>query len=793
MREFSSILSRLGLGKPPESENLEAFRDIADDVIESDFVPYACLADPFSIFTKNGEILQIVRIPASAAAETGDLRKAIREALFKAIPDTSYAIWIHTIRRRQNLSLKADFHDGLSRQVEDSWNKSQHWNEAFSNDLYLSIVKAGQPASLTDFTAIRHSFWPKRDAQIRNDYLDAANQELTTTVDAILAYLNKFEARRLQVITRDGTSFSEQLEFLESLINLESRPMPIVERDLSHYLTSGEITFGFNAMEVRTAEGKRRFAAIMTMKEYKESSLAAIDRFLEIPCELIVTQSFDFIGAKQAKESYEKQERYLRLGGDKDLANWAEISHLMEHKEQPEKAYGQQQCSLFLIAPSIKTLDANIKLVRKALTRIGVVAYREDLKFEQMYWAQLPANFPFITRNRSINAMHLAGFASLKGCSTSTVIQGPWGSPVALFANTAGTPYYFHFHRQGVGHTSIIAPSHAGRTTLTHFLLAQAQRLKPRLWYLDTRGRAQSFIHTLGGEYQRPGTLAAPINPLKLTDNPANREFLTLWLATLLDPEGKKLSSGLLNFFDQILAGLMPIAPERRSLAVLRDILKEADPVLAGQMNAWVQGGNQGNLFDGLGDSFSTTAIQGWDLSHVMATPTTRNSLASYLFHRLTMALDGKPTILVLDEGFLLLDDLLFGPRAATWLDYLARMNCMVIIITGQPETSAMLRHTPTIQAAMVNQFFLPVTNPGSFYMDRLGLSVNNRNLLSELKPKDRTVLLTQGEYSEWLKFDLAGFTPPLRDTLAGQVTTEFDAGQLLAATLNPSRRKEPA
>jgi hypothetical protein len=117
----------------------------------------------------------------------------------------------------------------------------------------------------------------------------------------------------------------------------------------------------------------------------------------------------------------------------------------------------------------------------------------------------------------------------------------------------------------------------------------------------------------------------------------------------------------------------------------------------------------------------------------------------------------------------------------------------MVIIITGQPETSAMLRHTPTIQAAMVNQFFLPVTNPGSFYMDRLGLSVNNRNLLSELKPKDRTVLLTQGEYSEWLKFDLAGFTPPLRDTLAGQVTTEFNAGQLLAATLDPSRRKEPA
>jgi type IV secretion system protein VirB4 len=791
MRELSSILSRLGFGSRPKSENLEDLRDISDDVIESDFVPYACLADPSSIFTKNGEILQIIRIPASAAAETGDLRKALREALFKAIPDTSYAIWIHTIRRRQNLSLKADFQDGFSRAIDEGWNKSQHWNETFTNDLYLSIVKAGQPANLTDITSIRHSFWPKRDAEIRNGYLDAASQELTATVDAILEHLNTFKAMRLQVVPRDGVNYSEQLEFLESLINLESRPMPIIEQDLSQYLTSGEITFGFNAMEVRTAEGKRRFAAIMTIKEYKESSLAAIDQFLTIPCELIVTQSFDFIGAEEAKKSFEKQERFLKLGGDKELLNWSEIAHRIEHKDSPEKAYGQQQCTLFLIAPNMKTLDANIKLVRKALMRIGVVAYREDLRFEQMYWAQLPANFPFIARNRSVNAKHLGGFASLKGCTTTTVIEGPWGSPVALFSNTSGTPYYFHFHRQGVGHTSIIAPPHAGRTTLTHFLLAQAQRLRPRLWYLDTRGRAQSFIHALGGEYQRPGTLATPLNPLKLKDSPANREFLTLWLATLLDPEGKQLSSGLLNFFDQILAGLLPLAPERRSLTVLREILKESDPVLANQMNAWVQGGAQGNLFDGLGDNFAAANIQGWDLSHAMATRTTRNSLAGYLFHRLTMTLDGQPTILVLDEGFQLLDDLLFGPRAATWLDYLRRMNCMVVILTGQPETSAMLRHTPTIQAAMMNQFFLPVAHPGDFYRDRLGLSEDHRNLLSDLHPKDRTVLLTQGEHSEWLTFNLAGITPSLRDTLAGQITTELDAVQMLAATLDHSRRRE--
>ena len=37
-----------------EQRDLQALRDIADDVIESYFVPYACLIDPSTIITKNG-------------------------------------------------------------------------------------------------------------------------------------------------------------------------------------------------------------------------------------------------------------------------------------------------------------------------------------------------------------------------------------------------------------------------------------------------------------------------------------------------------------------------------------------------------------------------------------------------------------------------------------------------------------------------------------------------------------------------------------------------------------------
>lgn len=791
MTKFSAIWSRIKVRKEPVSEDLEVFRDIADDVIESDFVPYACLADTYSIFTKNGEVLQILRIPANAHAARGDVRQALREALFASIPDTGYALWIHTIRRRKRLNLPAGSAAEFSRQLDEEWNRAQQWDTGLGNELYISIVRVAQPADLADLHAIKNSFWPTRDIRLRNAYLDKAAKELTVTVDALLGRLSDFGATRLGIVTRDGVSYSEQLEFLESLINLEFRPMPVPDQDLSHYLTSGNITFGFNAMEVRTAEGKRRFAAILTIKEYKECSLRAIDQFLELPCELIVTQSFDFIGAEEAKAVYEKYARYLELGGDQEMAEWSEIPRLMTHKDRPSKAYGEQQCSLFLIAPNLKTLEANIKLVTKALHRIGIVAFREDLKLEQMYWAQLPGNFPFIVRNWSVNSMHVGGFASLKADGTSSANQSHWGLPVALLPTREGAPYYLHFHQGRTGHTSIIGSPHAGRTTLAHFLLAQAQRLAPRLWYFDTRGRAQSFITALGGAYQRPGSDAMPINPLKLPDSPANREFLTLWLASVLDPDGQQLSRHMMEFFEQLLAGFMPLDPALRSFSVLRDAMKQVDPVLASQLNPWAAGGLHGGILDGSDDRFAAATIQGFDLSQVAATRGMRNAVTSYLLHRLTMALDGAPTILVLDEGFLLLDDLLFGPRAATWLEYLAKTNCMVVLLTGQPAVSAALSHTPAIQAHMINRFFLPEARPGSFYTERLGLPDALRSQLTMHTRDERLVMLVQGGRAEWLRVNLAGVTPVLRDALAGQSTAAQVQAGAADASMDATQTRE--
>src|SRR5262249_26202739 len=159
--------------------------------------------------------------------------------------------------------------------------------------------------------------------------------------------------------------------------------------------------------------------------------------------ELIITQCFDFVGASQARNTYQRQQRYLGISGDAELAKWVEIDRLTAQNTGSERAFGEQQTSLFLIAPSVKQLESNVRMAQRALMRLGIVAIREDLRFEDCYWAQLPGNFPFIARKHSIDTDHLAGFVNLQRQPMGNAQGSKWGPPVSLLTTAQDSPYFF--------------------------------------------------------------------------------------------------------------------------------------------------------------------------------------------------------------------------------------------------------------------------------------------------------------------------------------------------------------
>src|SRR3546814_6123138 len=83
-------------------------------------------------------------------------------------------------------------------------------------------------------------------------------------------------------------------------------------------------------------------------------------------------------------------------------------------------------------------------------------------------------------------------------------------------------------------------------------------------------------------------------------------------------------------------------------------------------------------------------------------------AVLSYLFHRIEGRLDGSPTLIIIDEGWLVLDSPLFAAQLREWLKTLRKKNASVVFATqslADIETSAI---APAIIESCPTRIFLP-------------------------------------------------------------------------------------
>lgn len=765
-------------------ENLEEYRDITDDVEESDYVPYACLYNPHTLLTKNGELLQTLKVVGfqfeAISKDNIELRETIRRAISSHIPDDNYALWFHTMRRKQSLVSEGSFDSEFARKTDAVWNTMHDWNETYVNELYVTIVRDSQTVTNKSGGFTRGLFASK-EVKYRNTYLDESAEQLESVTQSILSTLSSYGAYRLGIVDRNDLPHSENLEFLEKIINLEERPMPLPRQDLSEYLTSGEVTFGFNAMEVRTAEGKRRFASILTLKEYKEASLPAIDGLLRTPCEFIASQCFTFVDAEKAREAYEEQAEILNISGDEDLAEKTELTRILAGNQNRPTDYGQQQTTLFIIAASVKELEASTKMLRDGLAERGIIAIREDLKFEECYWAQLPANFTFVARMSAIQTNHVAGFANLTNYPAGNRAGSPWGAPISLLKTAAGTPYFFNFHHGESGHISVIGPQGSGKSVLANFLVTQTERLLPRIIYLDSRGKGRETVRALGGHYIDAPTKETPnplsLSPHKLEDTPANREFLTLWLTYLAVSHGHETTQALSNAAKQVIDQFLAIDRNTRTLAIMVETARrignsESDTIadaLCSPHFPWLTQHADASL-PSLLEQISFNRITGINLTDYIDNPNQHHSLYSYLLHIIgtEFTRDKTPLILVLDEGFTLLSTPIFSPRIDGWMQFMATQNAVVMVTSEEIEHISSMPTTPNILQQCTTQIFMPDAHPPmDTYLNIFGLKKEEFHLISSMETKKRHFLLRRGNDTIIGEMNLAD-APDIVETLSG-------------------------
>jgi type IV secretion system protein VirB4 len=764
--------------------------DIKLEAPVPDFIPYACHYNTDTLLTKNGELLQIIKVTGFSYEIVGekavDLRKIIRKAIGDNIRSADYSLWIHTVRRKKNLDPAGKFPFRYSRDLHEVWSNKHYWNDKYVNELYITILHEGHSLSVLKPKDFMRSLFFKSFNALHERYLEASYEQLKNTVDAMLNTLSHYGARRLGIIENHLGVFSEPLKFFGKIIHLEEADKPLPVTDLSHYLATHRIAFGNNAIEVLGKKGKN-FSAILSIKEYHEIPSIALDNFLQLPQQFIITQTLDFINSKKALSSFKYQDYILTVSGDEMLRKLSGMDDIISNNTGSIADYGEQQLTIMIIEEDIKRLDSTIKQLVDELSRVGILAIREDLALEDCFWSQLPANFSFITRKSPIDTARIGGLASLHNFPAGKRFDNHWGAAVTVFRTANGTPYFFNFHDEDNGHTVIVGPSKSGKTVLMNFLVSEARHLSTRLFFIDQRRAAKVLINTFGGKYiiTSPTAEDPPhrFNPLLLEDIPLNRSFLEDWLEYLVTKRGDPASNEDKEIIKQAVVSLYQLPPAERRLSQILHLFGSDDSAavegsLRERLAKWHGNGKFASLFDNDSDDFpADQPIWGIGISQIISDPAYLLApVVSYYLHRILLALDGTPTMVVIDHAWSVLDNQIFAPMLGEWLDYLRAHNAMVIFATEMALSSTKNMITHTIMEKAATQIFLPNHDAADNYK-LFDLSDNELSMLRSMSSLSRNFMLKQGNNAIIGELNLIGM-----DTMLTVLSGSDDSSAVMDA-----------
>lgn len=732
-------------------------------------LPYARHIDDVTIETRDGMLLQILKIDGLSfeTADTDDLnyRKSIRDTMLRSIAHARFAIVHHVVRSPVKPSLDAAFPDAFSAELDRQWASRLDGRAMFVNDLYLTIVRrpaTGRMGILDRAMDVFRGASPQAVAAQRARDM----RELDSARDALMASLSPYGARVLSVYDSRHGPCSEPLEFLSSLYNSELRPVLLPNTDIGHHIPYRRISFGLEAFELHQAPGlPRQFGAMISIKDYPpHTAPGMLDNLMRQPFEMTVTESFAFVDRQVALDRMNLALRRMRAADDDAMSLRRDLSVAKDDVSAGRSAFGEHHLSVCVKADSLAALDRAAAEVQGAFTEEGIISVREDVNLEPSFWAQFPGNFKDIARRALVSTGNFAGLASFHNFPVGQENDNVWGQAVSVLETTSATPYYVNFHKADLGNFTIIGPSGSGKTVVLNFLLAQARKYNPRLVLFDKDRGAEIFIRAVGGRYEtlRYGD-ASGFNPLALEDTPANRAFVTEWLARLVSVDGEKLSVDEQAQIADAVAANYDQAPAYRRLRHVAELFagvrRPTSGDLASRLAPWINDGPRAWLFDNEVDRLDlTTTTLGVDMTAILDDPILRTPAMMYLFHCVEQRLDGTPTILVVDEGWKALDDPVFVARIRDWEKTIRKRNGIVGFATQSASDALSSQIASAIIEQAATQIFMP--NPkaqAEEYCGGFGLTQHELDLVRALPDTSRCFVIKHGTDSVVARLNLDG------------------------------------
>lgn len=425
-------------------------------------------------------------------------------------------------------------------------------------------------------------------------------------------------------------------------------------------------------------------------------------------------------------------------------------------------AYGYLTTTITVMARDPERAAEQARAIEAALNAQGFVARTEDLNAVEAWLGSLPGEPYADVRRPLVSTLNLADLLPVSavwaGPTSDPRLQGP---PLAVARTSGSTPFRLALHVGDVGHTMVVGPTGSGKSALLAFLALQWFRYpEGRVVVFDKGRSARAAALAVGGRWHplQPGG-AFTLQPLARIADDGERAWAAEWLAEAVRLAGLEPTPRIREEIWAALGALAQAPVAQRTLTVFTALVQ--DKAVAAALEPLTLKGPHGALIDGVAPEDATlAAFECFELECLMATPSAVAPVLAALFHEIERGFDGRPTLLVLDEAWLFLDETAFAVRIREWLKTLRKKGVAVVFATQSLDdvvrssiASALIESCPT-------QVFLPnprALEPASADLYRMfGLNRRQLELIAWATPK-RTYYLRQPEGRRLFDLKLSG------------------------------------
>ncbi len=721
----------------------------------SDYLPWALFIKPGILLNKDGAFQKIYKFRGpDLSSSTQHELVAARHRFNNTIRQlgSNWCLHIEARRRKSQKYYKSDFPVTAAalfdRERQHSFEKDKN---QYETDYFFSLSWLTPKDTKGKIEEIFYENLPDLEASDYRRYLEEFESVCHKVEDSLQLFMPRFEA----------LNDAQTLTYLHDCISNRHVKMrsPDVPMYIDALITDESLLCG------RHPKLGDEYVDVISFRGYPGSTLPGLLEAMDHLAEEYrwVTRYIPF-----DKEEAEKHVKDIRrhwyakrkgMGAILSEAFWGHPSALEDtdainkaaQTNDVLEAIGVDAVSMGQFTPVVivKDKDPNVLLekvryIQKVIESRGFVTKVERDNAVEAFLGSLPGHAYANPRRPLITSLNL-----LDMIPSSSVWAGPsWnehldGPPLMVTKTKGNSQFRLSFHMGDLAHGLVIGPPGSGKSVLLSSIALQFLRYPEGQVYIFDKGRSsRAATLSVGGNFFDLGNFdsdnpSLSFQPLSNIDDEQERAWASEWLISILQrdivvtPETKRLLWDGLN-------ALAAQNKSSRTLSVLAALVQSEEIKQA--LEPFVSGGALGKLLDADKDSFEYGSWQSFEMEGLMNTRSAVMPVLSYLFHKLEKRFTGSPTLLILDEAWLFLDEPQFSEKIREWLKVLRKKNVSVIFATQQLSdvinsniSSAVIESCPT-------RIFLPNPNARdktvSHFYESFGLNSRQIDIISMAEPK---------------------------------------------------------